>query len=322
MIRALPIVLLPLLAHADLGPRSTEWDGLSRWVRALEEAEIAVRTPDRVELAGLPADSGLALVGAETAEDLPGLRRFVEGGGRLLLAAEGPEADPLLQLFDAHATDAPSDAPRLGDHPALRVVATPGRGPLFRGVRYLVTNRPTALAAASHLSPQVTWTDGTPFAFHLRLGKGEVILVGDASLLINLMVGAGDNARFAANLGGWLSRDGAAPVYVLGPDAVVGPGAPGEGAPQESTVARLNRALAELAGHRAPDPTAVYVLLAALLTAALAYLYAVFPGADPEPRQISTPLDAPGPVQRSAGQPGGPAGPDARSPSSTTRKPA
>lgn len=296
-------------AWADLDPRSTEWNGLSRWVQGLERGATAVHTPERLDLGAVPKESGLALVGAERVEDLTGVRRWVERGGRLLLAIEGPEADGLLRLFDAHAAPAPEGGRRLGGHPALRVLPGPDRGALFRGVRHIVTNRPHALTAAEHLRPQMRYEDGTPFAYHLRLGAGEVLLFGDASLLINQMLEAGDNARMAANVGAWLARGGQTPVYVVGPAGrVTGSGAGGNAPAAEGTVAALNRALGRLSAHAAPDAPAVHILLALLLAACITYLVTVFPGGRGD--DVPPSADATGAVARAAGRPGGPADPD------------
>ncbi len=303
------VLLLAAPAWADLDPRSTEWNGLSRWVKGLENGALKVHTPEVLDLGTAPKESGLALVGAESVDDLTGVRRWVERGGRLLLAVEGPQADGLLRLFDAHAAPAPEGGRRLGGHAALRVLTGPNRGSLFRGVRHLVTNRPHALKASEHLRPQVSYEDGTPFAYHLKLGAGEVLLFGDASLLINQMLDAGDNARLAANIGAWLARGGRTAVYVMGPAGrVTGAGAGGSAPPPEGTVAALNRALGRLSAHAAPDAPAVHILLALLLAACITYLVTVFPGGrgDHEP----PPVETTGAVARAAGRPGGPADPD------------
>ena len=305
------LLLVAGAAWADLAPRSTEWNGLSRWVAGLEQGAIAVQTPDEVALGALPPEGGLALVGAEAVEDTASLRRWVAGGGRLLVAVEGPEADAVLRLFDAHAVAAPESGPRLGGHPALRVIEAPDRGRLFRGVRHVVANWPQALRAADHLRPQLKYEDGTPFVFHLKLGAGEVLLLGDASLLINQMLEAGDNARLAANVGAWLARDGAQPVWVVGPAGrVAGHSAADTPSSETGPVAAINRALGQLATHAAPDAPAVHILLALLLAACITYLVTVFPGGRGDEAPGSPPLDAAGQVARAAGQPGGPADPD------------
>lgn len=313
----LSIVLLVLTfggpTQADLAPRGADWDGLGRWVTALESTAIEVRTPDSVDLAALPAGAGLALVGAPPGADTAGLRRFVQEGGRLLVAAEGADLDPLLRAFEASVVPAPPEGPRLGGHPALHVLESP-RGGLFRGVNHLVANHPVGLVAPDRLGAAVRFADGTGFAYHLRVGEGEALLLGDASLFINLMLDAGDNGRFAANVGAWLGRDGEAPVYLAGATTVV-EGAYGTPTPDpagEGPVAALNAALRGLSGDTAPDDLAIHFFLALLLAGVLMYAVAVFPGSEPGADPAAPPFPPGAEVERAAGAPGGPADPDAR----------
>ncbi len=319
----LTLTLAPGTALADLEPDSQEWNGLARWVTGMRDADLEVRTPERLDLDTVAPTAGVALLGPDfSAVTLDGphliaLRRWVEQGGRLLVAAEGPEADPVLKLFDARDAGTPAAGRHLGGHPALRVLSGPGRGVLFRGVDDVVTNRPRALMTATHLIPQIRFASPADrpeevvgFAYHLRLGAGEVALLGDASVLINLMLDAGDNARLAANLGSWLTRDGGNPVYLLGPAGVVSGGGP-RAADRESAVAALNRTLGALSQHGAPDRLAVHILLALLLAACVLYLLTVFPGGEPQADAISPPSHASGAVERAAGRPRGPADPEA-----------
>lgn len=311
------LVLLSLAlagaAHADLAPRGADWDGLGRWVTALESTAIDVRTPDALDLATLPAGAGLALIGAPPAADTAGLRRFVQEGGRLLMAIEGPELDALARAFEAGVVPAPAEGPRLGGHPALHVLRSP-RGGLFRGVDHLVANHPVGLTAPERLGAAVRFADGTGFAYHLRVGEGEALLLGDASLFINLMLDAGDNARFAANVGAWLGRDGEAPVFLAGATTAVDGayGAPTPDPDGEGPVAALNEALRALGGDTAPDDLAIHFFLALLLAGVLMYAVTVFPGSEPGADPAAPPFPPGAEVERAAGAPGGPADPDAR----------
>ena len=305
--------LLAAGAQADLDTRGADWDGLSRWVASLEAASIEVRTPDSIDLAALAPGSGLALIGAvPEGADAAGLRRFVQEGGRLLLAVEGDEAAGLLRAFEAGVDPAPVDLPLLGGHPALPVLSVAGGG-VLQGVDHLVTNHPVALRATERLTAAVRYADGTPFAYHLRVGEGEAVLVGDASLFINLMLDAADNARLAANLGAWLGRDGKVAVYVAGAATPVRGryGQPDDPAAGPGTVGALNRALANLSGDTPPDDLAIQLFIALLLAGTLMYAVAVFPGGEPAADPATPPFPAGAEVERAAGAPGGPADPDA-----------
>lgn len=283
---------------------SAEWDGLSRWVAAMRAGAITVEAPAAVDLGAVAPGSGLALLDPAAGE-VDGLRLFVQEGGRVLLAVEDPVAEPLLAAFGLSLAAAPAAAGDTG-HPALRAFAVPGGG-LFTGVGTLLANHPAALAGPAHLDPAVSWPDGTAFGYHLKLGEGELVAVGDASLFINLMLDGGGNARFASNLGAWLGRDGAA-VYVVGPEGRVEGryGAGGEGAPMTEG---LNAALGELGRLLDPDDLVLHLLLATLLAATLVYVVAVFPGGGPvAPGASAAPMA--GRAERSAGGRDGPAAPE------------
>lgn len=303
------LLVLPGVAAADLDPRSADWDGLSRWVGALEATGIRVEAPAAVDLATLPADAGLALLDATAVASPDGLRAFVRGGGRVLLAVEGPEADDLLARFDLRTETPPAAVPLIGGHPALLHLRAEGSG-VLQSVRHVVTNHPTALNAARLLPPAINYPGGAPFAFHLRLGAGEIVVLGDASVFINLMLDAGDNARLAANLGDWLGRSGQTPIF-LATRATPVTGAPPGADPEAGGGALdgLNQVLADLAGGPAPRDLAIHLVMALLLVATLVYALAVFPGGDARP-PTTLPLDAAGAVERAAGRPGGPAAPD------------
>ncbi|MCA9542481.1 MAG: hypothetical protein KC620_26470, partial [Myxococcales bacterium] len=180
---------------------------------------------------------------------------------------------------------------------------------LFNRAPRLVANHPVALRAPEHLQPAVRFADGTPFAWHLRIGAGEVVLLGDSSLFINLMLDAGDNARFAANVGSWLGRDGATPiVLVSGPAPLSGQyGGPGLA---QGAVDDLNRALGDLGAQLAPDEIVLHALIALLLAAVLIYAVAVFPGGSAEASRPPPVRPGSSRAERAAGRPDGPAAPE------------
>ncbi|MCA9548335.1 MAG: hypothetical protein KC613_28220, partial [Myxococcales bacterium] len=263
------MILWPWLLVSLAAPAG--WDSPAAWHTALVEAGITAHPVAQIDLGRLPAAASLALLRADKVASPEGLRRFVQAGGRVLLAVEGPQDDPTLEPFELRAAPPPALA-GIGQHPALIEVATPNHG-LFRGVQALVTNHPTAVHGPARLKPALTFSDGTPFAWQLRLGDGELVVVGDSSLFIDLMRPLAGNGRFADAVGAWLGADGR-PVYlVTGPLTGDGPQAA-----RPSPQARLNDALAELAGGASPG-SAWIALFAALAAAAGALVaWTRFPG--------------------------------------------
>lgn len=311
--RGAPWVALGLLISAGaLGETadSAQWDGFTRWVQALRAAGYTVEAPDRLDLTAVPPGAGLALLDP-AAGDFEGLQLFVQEGGRVLLAVESPDAEPLIAAFGLRFAPVPPAAADEG-HPALRPLRAPGAG-VFAGVADVLTNRPAALAGPLHLDPAVAYEDGTPFAYHPELGEGELVVLADASPLINLMLDGADNARLAGNLGAWLARDGAAPIRFAGPTTTVSGRYGGEGG-GGGALAGLNRALADLGRILDPDDLILHLLLAMAIAGTLVFAVAVFPGGGP-PVTDGPVVPPPGRAEHLAGRPTGPAAPEPPPPS-------
>lgn len=296
------------IAHATLDPAGDGWDDLSDWVLAGRGTGIDIRVgAQAVDFADVPAGSGLAIIGDAVAADGDAVRRFAQEGGRVLIAVDSPAADPLLRIFETGTTDATTQGERLGGHPALTVLRPPNAR-VFSGVDSLVCNHPVALRPIRTLDAAVRFADGAPFAYLLQLGEGEVLLLGDASLFINLMLPAGGNQQFAANTLAWLSRAGQnAVTLVAGQTRLTGTyGQP----PLDEGLDGINQAIAELAGTEAPSPLVLHLLLAVLLTLTLGYMLAVFPGRVNRRPTLRRPSAPAGRFVRAAGRPGGPAAPE------------
>ncbi|MEZ4469012.1 MAG: hypothetical protein R3F60_20125 [bacterium] len=303
------LAVAPGPAGAELSAEGEAWDDLSRWLDGHRQAGGEIRAGPRIDLGTVPPGSGLALLAPGPVADAAGVRRFVQEGGRVLIAIDDEGAEGLLREFETGAVEPPAaGGEHLDGRPAL-VVLRPPQALVFEGVSALVTNRPLGLAPIGVLDPAVRFHDGTPFAWHLRLGEGEVLLVGDASLFINLMLDAGQNGRFAANVLAWLSRGGQQPITVAGGGVPVD-GTYGTPAPDETGLDGINRTLAEIGGTAAPDALLIQVLLALLLAATTAYTLLVFPGRQARRPGPGRPAADSGVAERAAGRSGGPAAPE------------
>lgn len=308
MLLALAMGLLPGVALAELDPAGDGWADLSDWVTAGRATGMDLRTPaGTVDFADIPAGSGVALVGDAAVSDPDALRRFIQEGGRAVIAIDDATADATLRTFDTGTAEATRQGERLGGHAALAILRPPNAR-VFADVGTLVCNHPMALRPIRDLDAAVRFVDGAPFAFLLQLGEGELLLLGDASVFINLMLDAGGNRQFAANIWSWLSRAGTGPVTLIA-GATSLTGTYGE-APLDDGLDGVNQALAGLAGTEAPSPLMLHLLLAVLLTIALGYALAVFPGRAARRPALTRPSAPAGRFERAAGNPGGPAAPE------------
>lgn len=302
-VAALSALLQPArAATAD----SAEWDGFSRFVQLMRGAGVTVEAPPGIDLGQVEPGAGLALLDPPPG-DFDGLRLFVQEGGRVLLAVESSASAPLLAAFDLQLEKAPPASSVEGGHPALRALQAPGAG-LFGDVGDLLANRPAAVAAPLHLDPAVRYPDGKGFAYHLELGEGELLVVADASLFINLMLDGADNARFAANVGAWLGRNGQTPVWFAGPTTPI----EGRyGATGDPPLTGLNQALAELGRILDPDDIVLHLLLAMAIAGTLVFAISVFPGGG---RATHDQPPTPSHAERLSGRPGGPGAPENTAP--------
>jgi len=305
-------ILLGLIgspAHAELSPLRTDWSDLSRFVELAEAASSALSTAPTFDWGALPAKAGVALFDPSSTTAASGLSLFVQEGGRLLLAVESDASASLLADYGISFATAPKRAQRFQGHPALLVVSPNVRtSPLLKGVDTLISNRPRACAHRDGIEPVAVFSDHTPFAYHLKFGAGELLVLADASLFINSMLSAGDNAIFARQVARWLGREGASPIWIGGRD-VVSEGRYGEATPRTFTE-RANNALSRIGQNSTPDRALVILLLTLILAAALVFVMGVFPGGR---RESSIPWrshhEAVAAIEGRAGQPGGPADP-------------
>lgn len=203
-----------LIAGDSFGLTNPSWDGIS-----------AVATGDRaVPLYGFsqlrqaaPGDT-LLIVGpsaAYTAEDTAAVAGFMTNGGRAIVLDDYGTADTLLEGL--HAPIAIEHVPLCQDvdyyrSPSLPVVKSIAGHSLTDNVSALAFNHPVPLRLSGDAAPLAStssraWLDTddnstidgneTFGAFTVMAragyGRGELIVAGDADLLVNGMLGKGDN---------------------------------------------------------------------------------------------------------------------------------
>ncbi|MBU1430674.1 hypothetical protein KKF91_08980 [Myxococcota bacterium] len=183
------------------------WDDLSGLRAAAIEASAGLN--EGGDLGGLSGAAAMMIIGAAPLPDPGPILRAVEAGGRLLLLTEAPS--PLLRALGLRVEAAPEAAsPR---HPALfiaRPTSAAHGGPLS-GSAPLLANHAVALqatidGAATEAAARLRLDNDRPFGYHLRLGEGEVWVLGDSSLFIDLMLRHPPNRAAMLALLDWLTR--------------------------------------------------------------------------------------------------------------------
>lgn len=191
--------VLPPLASVSAQPNGAK--ALRLWL-----AELGYAVDDRTQAAfGPPDDAAVALVLEPlypvTADEGAALEQWVEGGGLLLAAGDGPSMSGLLRRFNFRLSplDAAADAPALPQTPLW--VSPPLDAAEPRARYYLQSARDDFI---THLA-----VDSRPVVVSFPLGDGRVILASSARPFSNAGLRTPGNAALALNVVGAAGRPGA-----------------------------------------------------------------------------------------------------------------
>lgn len=253
------------------------WDGLQELGTLAESMGHPPRGGEEIDVGVLDGRDGVLLVGP--AQDLPvgSMGAFLDAGGRLAVLEDVGRALALLHAYRIRTTAPPvHDAVRLHDDPALLLAVPRTAHPLTRDVDVLLTNRPVTL---SHdvLRPVFTFAD-TDDALVLAgaVGRGRLVAVGDASLLLNQMLALPDQRRFAENLIEYLT-EGGGELWLVGP----GQRLFGRfGQPHRPRMQQLDELMARLSHPDLPS-WLVMLLAAAAVTATTVWMLGSLPKVTP-----------------------------------------
>lgn len=189
---------LPPLASISAQPNGAK--ALRLWL-----AELGYRSDDRPQTAfSLPDNAAVALVleplYGVTAEEGAALEAWIEAGGLLVTAGDGPAMDGLLRRFDFRLAplDAAMDAPAL---PQTPLWASPPLDAAEPRARYYLQS--TRNDFVTHLA-----VDGRPVAVSFEQGDGRVILASSARPFSNAGLRSAGNAALALNAVGAAGRPG------------------------------------------------------------------------------------------------------------------
>jgi hypothetical protein len=193
--------LLAILVDAVLpspeGPRSSSFatsrDGVAAWAELARRSGREVRAlRERPTDASLPDGGTVVMLDPEefTAGQARALRRFAEGGGRLIAGGVEPGIwlrglGPMPAWDSGGAEDARVLVPGPETAPAARV-RTAGEG---------------RWRSAGNARPIVGGSDGAVVLLR-RAGRGQIVLVADPSPLQNRLLAESDNAALALALTG------------------------------------------------------------------------------------------------------------------------
>ena len=226
------LLLLALPAHADdFDPQSNQWNGLSELQATAAMVHMELKVGQQLDWSSVDERDVLLVLAPLTAPDKAGrasLKRFVDAGGRLIVADDFrqgaswlqpfgiallPEAGTTASTFEGRAQlpqvtiDPDEDALRTARRWTARTASvTPAQFLAHNLHAPIVLNHPASLrlTGAAETS-SVLWgrfeDPGLGWLAETEYGSGRVLALSDPSALINgMLTRLHDNRQFAANL--------------------------------------------------------------------------------------------------------------------------
>ena len=204
MRRALVLIALalPSLARAaggDYKLDSREWNGLGRLADEATAAGCSMTAVDTLDWSAVEARDTVWFVYPRTTVDGGLLRRYLEAGGRAVLADDFGASDAALAALEIRRLrgELPS-VTRYDDNPALPVARQSMSTELSSGIPALVANHPAFFSAATPAT--YAFAPGAALVVEGRLGKGYFVALADPSVLINNMLDLDEDLAFARSL--------------------------------------------------------------------------------------------------------------------------
>jgi hypothetical protein len=196
---ALVLATRAFASASDYRLDSREWNGLGRLRDEATAAGCAIRATEKLDWSALDARDVLWFVYPRTAVDGGMLRRYLEAGGRAVLADDFGASDAALAALDIrrlrgelHGVD------RYDDNAALPVARQTLSTELSVGITDVVANHPAFFSTPNPAT--YSFSPGAALVVEGRLGKGYFVAIADPSVLINNMLDIDENLAFARAL--------------------------------------------------------------------------------------------------------------------------
>jgi hypothetical protein len=189
-------------AHAGGGDYridSREWNGLGRLADEATAAGCTLNAVDTLDWSTLGPRDVVWLIYPRTTVDGGRLRRYLEAGGRAVLADDFGASDAALAALEIRRLrgELPGAA-RYDENPALPIAHRTLTTELSAGVPDVVANHPAFFSAATPAT--YAFSPGAALVVEGRLGKGYFVALSDPSVLINNMLELDEDLAFARAL--------------------------------------------------------------------------------------------------------------------------
>jgi hypothetical protein len=193
-------------AAAPFDGKGDDWEGISQFlhVAEVELGASRVALTSSLDLHQLDPADALVLVHPTRALDVDGLAAFIRAGGRIIALDEHGTGDELFARFGIRRRPMPRrPAEMLRGNPALAIAEPGAAHPAVLDVSRVVTNHATGLEQPDLAPVLVVHGDGEDdvvLALAGNVGRGRLLAIGDASVLINAMLRYPGNRSLALAL--------------------------------------------------------------------------------------------------------------------------
>ncbi|HEY2744396.1 MAG TPA: DUF4350 domain-containing protein, partial [Polyangia bacterium] len=180
---------------------SREWNGLGRLADEAAAAGCTMTATDSLDWSALEARDVVWFVYPRTAVDGGMLRRWLEAGGRAVVADDFGASDAALAALEIRRLRGDLSSPaidRYDGNEALPIARQTLSTELSVGIPDLVANHPAFFSAATPAT--FSFSPGAALVVEGRLGKGYFVAIADPSVLINNMLDIDENLAFARAL--------------------------------------------------------------------------------------------------------------------------
>jgi len=187
-----------------------DWNGLSHGMDTAKEARVSVLQRGALNLSELDGREIVVLIQPPDVLPVVELEQFMQDGGTLLLFAEGQSATGLLSRYGISWASPPlSHDAYFRNSPTFPIFSRTKEPSLFFNMNgnasQLLGNRPAGLelekgARGVHILVPYAGPEEIAFVVEVTVGLGRLLVVADASVMINEMQGRHGNKQFLANV--------------------------------------------------------------------------------------------------------------------------
>ncbi|HKP64339.1 MAG TPA: DUF4350 domain-containing protein [Polyangiales bacterium] len=204
----------------DLSTREPAWNGLSELRALADQTGVAVITPERFDVEQLGPEDALLVVHPVEALPSAELSAFLRSGGRLAVADDFGSGKALLAAFGigVYPPNPNADTRYLRGQRHLMIASRQSSHPLSRSAAQIVTNRPQVLTHRQLDPIYALRNRNDAIVLTGAVGKGRLVAISDASVLINNMLQFDANRAFARDLLAYLVGSGRGRLFLLGSD--------------------------------------------------------------------------------------------------------